>query len=382
MKTVSIISDGIQDLETQMLDYLKQGNHPTLAIVFCSPTNNLDALSRLFDTYDIDVLGCTSAGEIRDEEIAEDSISCLLMDVSKDSYRLFMVQNLPNGQAGTEGVVPMGQRIRLQTDAAFKNPAMIVCSAGVLNDGEKIVEGLKTEREIPIFGGLAGDNFQMKDTFIFTRTIQSNNALAAIAFDNDKIELTGSAISGWESLGGTHTVTKAQDNVIYTINQEPALDFFIRFFGEEDGTDLTGQSISNISAQYPFQMMRGEGYSVLRCPLISDEANRSLTMVSAMKEGDKFRFSISPGVEVVNKTIEEFKKSPLAKSEADALIMFSCVGRRAALGPFLEDEIGGLYNIWEKPMIGFLTYGEIGNLKNGVCEFHNETCSLVLIKEK
>jgi hypothetical protein len=375
MKTVSIISDDIQGLETQMLDYLKQGNHPTLAVVFCSPDNNLDALSRLFDTYDIDVLGCTSAGEIHDEEIAEDSISCMLMDVSKESYRLFMTQN-------TEGVVQMGQRIRLQADAAFKNPAMIVCSAGVFNDGEKIVEGLKTEREIPIFGGLAADNFQMKETSIFTRAGQSNNGIAAIVFDNDKIELTGSAISGWESLGGTHTVTKAQDNVIYTINQEPALDFFIRFFGEEDGTDLTGQSISNISAQYPFQMMRGDDYSVLRCPLVSDESARSLTMVSGMKEGDKFRFSISPGIEVVNKTIEEFKKSPLAQNKADALIMFSCVGRRAALGPFLDDEISGLYNLWEKPMIGFLTYGEIGNLKNGVCEFHNETCSLVLIKEK
>jgi hypothetical protein len=375
MKTISIISDNIQDLETQMLDYLKQGNQPTLAIVFCSLDNNLDALSRLFDTYDIDVLGCTSSGEIRDEEIAEDSISCMLMDVSKESYRLFMVPN-------TEGVVATGQRIRLQTDAAFKNPAMIVCSAGVFNDGEKIVEGLKTEREIPIFGGLAGDNFQMKETFIFTRMGQSNNGIAAIAFDNDKIELTGSAISGWESLGSTHTVTKAQENVIYTINQEPALDFFIRFFGEEDGVDLAGQNISNISAQYPFQMMRGENYSVLRCPLVSDEATRSLTMGSGMKEGDKFRFSISPGVEVVEKTIEEFKKSPLAKNEADAVIMFSCIGRRAALGPFLDDEVGGLYNIWKKPMIGFLTYGEIGNLKNGVCEFHNETCSLVLIKEK
>jgi hypothetical protein len=381
MKTVSIISDNIQDLETQMLDYLKQGNQPTLAVVFCSPDNNLDALSRLFDTYNIDVLGCTSSGEIRDEALETDAISCLMMDVSKESYRLFMTSNLPNGQAGTEGVVQMGQRIRLQADAAFKNPAMVVCSAGVFNDGEKVVEGLKTEREIPIFGGLAGDNLQMKDTYIFTRTQQSNNAIAAIVFDNDKIELSGSAISGWESLGSTHTVTKAQDNVIFTINQEPALDFFIRFFGEE-GTDLKGQSISNISAQYPFQMIRDEDYSVLRCPMISDETTRSLTMISSMKAGDQFRFSISPGVEVVNKTIEEFSQSPLAITDADALIMFSCIGRRAALGPFLEDEISGLYNIWEKPMIGFLTYGEIGNLKNGVCEFHNETCSLVLIKEK
>ena len=34
------------------------------------------------------------------------------------------------------------------------------------------------------------------------------------------------------------------------------------------------------------------------------------------------------------------------------------------------------------PMIGFFSYGEIGNVKGGACDFHNETCSLVLLKER
>jgi hypothetical protein len=33
-------------------------------------------------------------------------------------------------------------------------------------------------------------------------------------------------------------------------------------------------------------------------------------------------------------------------------------------------------------MVGFLSYGEIGNVANGICDFHNETCSLITIKEK
>ena len=92
--------------------------------------------------------------------------------------------------------------------------------------------------------------------------------------------------------------------------------------------------------------------------------------------------SISPGVEVIDQTIAELTDFLHDTTDADALILFSCKGRHAALGPFLADEIEGIYNHWQKPMIGFLSYGEIGNVRNGVCEFHNETCSLLAIKEK
>jgi hypothetical protein len=85
---------------------------------------------------------------------------------------------------------------------------------------------------------------------------------------------------------------------------------------------------------------------------------------------------------VVEDTIQDFAWLSEKQPNADALLMFSCQGRYAALGPFLEDEIEGVYEHWKKPMIGFLSYGEIGSFKNGVCEFHNETCSLVLIKER
>ena len=48
-------------------------------------------------------------------------------------------------------------------------------------------------------------------------------------FTPDKIEIKGLATSGWKPLGTYHTVTKAEGNVIHTINNVPALDFFIRF---------------------------------------------------------------------------------------------------------------------------------------------------------
>ncbi len=379
MTSISFVSFDIATLETRLLAELKSGFRPTLAVIFCSPQLPFRDIGNLFDTYNIDLLGCTTAGEIVDSELHEAAISCLLLDVNRADYKLIFTEN-------TEGVFETGQKMRHEADAAFKNPALIVMTAGILNDGDEIVRGLKSAnipREIPLFGGLAGDDLNVVNTYIFTRNITTHDGMVAVVFDNDKIEIKGIATSGWQPLGTSHTVTKAQGNLIYTINNEPALDFFIRFFGFHDNADVKGKQISTISAQYPLQIVRGnDDYSVLRSPIKGDEETRSLMLVGGIKEGDRFRFSISPGVEVIDQTIAELKDFLHDTMDADALILFSCKGRHAALGPFLDDEIQGIYNHWQKPMIGFLTYGEIGNVRNGICEFHNETCSLLAIKER
>ena len=377
MKVESFFSFDTIVLESKLIDFFKNGFRPTLGFVFCSPLQDFKEIGCIFDRFGIDLLGCTTAGEIVNDTMHESSISVMLLDMNKAHYRPIFVNN-------TEGVIQTGQAIRHFADTAFENPAIIACSGGVLNDGEQIVAGLTnfSNREIPIFGGLAGDDLMIQNTFVFNQKEATNNGMNAIVFNADKVDIQGLATSGWKPLGTYHTVTKAEGNVIHTINDVPALDFFIRFFGEYENANVQDKPISTISAQYPFQIKRSDDYSVLRSPILGDEELRTLTLVGSIKQGDQFRFSISPGIEVIETTVAEFVEFAEKMPEADALLLFSCKGRHAALGPFIDDEIKGIYDSWQKPMIGFLSYGEIGNVKNGVCEFHNETCSLVIIKEK
>jgi hypothetical protein len=366
------------ELLTQQLDAKSDYQfEPTLALVFCSPNFDLSAISTAFAQRNIDLLGCTTAGEINNDVLTENTISVMLLDVSQKYFKL-------NLQKNESGITKASQQLRAFADQSFEKPAMIVVTSGVLNDGEAIVEGLKMgrDREIPIFGGLSGDDLRIIETSIFTHETICPDGVAAIIFNNEKVEITGLATSGWQTLGAENTVTKAEGNVIHTINNEPALDYFIRFFGSHDDANVKNKPISSISAQYPFQVIREDGYAVLRSPILGDYETGSLRLVGKIKEGDRFRFSISPGVEVIEKTVEEFDQFSQKMPETDALILFSCKGRHAALGPFLDDEVKGIYDKWQKPMTGFLSYGEIGHVGNGVCEFHNETCSLVLIREK
>ncbi len=378
MQSKSLQISSVADLQVELPKIITKDFQPTIVIVFSSVKHDLAKIGSVLSTFNIQVLGCTTAGEICNKNIYNNSISMLFMDMKKEYYRVHYVET------GDRTIFQTAHEVGRTAIATFKNPAIILLSGGVAIDAEQIMDGVKNalQREIPMYGGLAGDDLKFAATYVFTTDKITDNGLVALIIDNDKISVEGQATSGWEPVGAVNTITKARGNVVYSINDEPALDVFIRYFGLFDNSSAEEDQLSSLSGQYPLQIMREDGYNVLRAPLIGNEEEGTLTLGGTVKEGDKFRFSISPGFEVIDQTIDEFRALNQLIPQADALILFSCMGRYAAFGPLLDDEIEGIYSHWNTPMIGFMTYGEIGNTKSGACEFHNETCALVVLKEK
>ncbi len=355
---------------------------PTLAIAFGSVDCDLDSLRKLFRQRSIDLLGASTAGEICDELVLDKSVAVLLMDLDRTAYRSWF---RPCGQQSTYQVARAGGTYARET---FAHPAVIVLSGGLTVDAERIVSGLKDGlgTAVPIFGGLAGDDLQMQRTFVFNQHDTTHHGLALLVIDTDRVEVRGMAESGWQAVGAVNTVTQATGNVLQQINGEPALDVFLRYFGFFDNRVQCGDletMLSTISAQYPLQILREGAEAILRSPLLGNEEDRSLLLAGGIREGDRFRFSISPGFEVVDETIQRFSDfKSHDPTPAEALLLFNCKGRHAALGPLIQNEVQGLYREWKAPLIGFFTYGEIGPTQHGACEFHNETCCLVALREK
>jgi hypothetical protein len=135
-------------------------------------------------------------------------------------------------------------------------------------------------------------------------------------------------------------------------------------------------------AQYPLQLQKENGNVVLRSPLMVDIDKRALIFAGGIPQGSKVQFSVPPGFDLIDKTAERASTLKDIIPDPDAVILFSCKARHLALGPIMEDEAGKVRSIWNKPLIGFFTYGEIGTAKDSVCDFHNATCSMVLLEEK
>ena len=352
----------ISELAVSLQGCIGDDFQPTLAIVFSSPTLDVSQLSNAFQQFKIDVFGCTTAGEITNNEISEKSASIMLLDIDKKYFKLHIAK-----ASSDKSTFDVSKEGALFAKEQFVNPALLVLSGGVAIDAEQIVYGIKSvlPDEMPLFGGLAGDELALSRTIAFTHDDFTDIGNVTLVLDADKVQVEGLATSGWETLGATNVITKSEGNVVYTINDEPALDVFIKYFGFYDNTGSDGELISTISAQYPLQILRDNAEPILRSPLIGNEEDGSLVLAGGVKQGDKFKFSISPGFEVIDKTIEQFGEFKEGTPKADAMILFSCKGRHTASGPLVEEEIEGINHFWKAPMVGYFSYGEIGNTKQG-----------------
>jgi hypothetical protein len=375
MNAKNIFGENMDEIKSNFSQATSDGFMPTVAIVFCSIAQNRKELTDFFNEKNVDVFGSTTAGEIIDSEVMEQSTVIMLLDIKKEHYKIF--------HEASADTFKISSNLALFAQSSFINPSVVVVSSGLTIDAEQIIKGFHSvDKDIPLYGGLAGDDLTMKNSFVFSNDYESPTGLIALVFDNDKINVQGIATSGWDNIGIEKTITKSVGNVVYTIDNEPAVDVFVKFFQFTESVDNTAEIIAQNFAQYPLQLTKENGNTVLRAPLMVNIESRALIFAGGIPEGSKVKFSVQPGFDLIEKTTKRVSVLKTSIPEADALIMFSCKARHMALGPMTGDEAGMIRSLWDKPLIGFFTYGEIGTAKDSTCDFHNETCSMVILKEK
>jgi len=374
MKNTSFVVDSIQDFQKSMDAALSGNFKPTLGIIFASVKLDIPELAKILNQYPIDFLACSSCGEILSQpgshSVFEGSCVVTLIDMPADYFRIRMLER--ENRTSFE----LGRDLGIMGKSDFENPAYIVVCSSLNTDGEQLVNGLLESASVlsPIFGGLAGDDSLFQLTYVFSRDFCSTDGAIALVLDNSKLEVEGIATSGWIGLGAEKTVTKADGNIVYTIENEKALDFYIKYMGVDE------KELPEIGVEYPMLVLRDDGSSVLRAVMMVDREKRSLIFAGSVPQGSKVKFSSSPGFEVVDFVKKDINQFFAQNKSADILLLFSCMARHMAVGPMVEDEIVEAATLWKLPVTGFFTYGEIGRNLKGSCDFHNETYTLVTIK--
>lgn len=379
MKAKSIKGNSVDEIKAELEKAITDDFSPSLAIVFLSIKQDREAVCHLLEERNIQIFGATTAGEFIDGEIGHESIAIMLLNINPENFRLMEIET---GDRKTREIAKMIGEKGLKE---FNNPAFIVASGGISTDGEMIVKGIEdvVGHDAIIFGGLAGDDFTMTGTYVFTNKNYNINGLVVIVLDADKVNVAGLATSGWQPVGTMRTITKSEGNVVYTIDDQPALDVVIKYMGVNKNLDEWKDVIMNVGSEFPMQLQREDAEPVIRAPLFANKEDRSLVCAGSVPQGSKVRFSLPPDYNVIEKVIEECREIKEKElPEAEAMIMFSCKARHLSLGPMVSDEIDQVKDVWDAPMAGFFSYGEMGKASKGKHEFHNNTCSLVVISEK
>ena len=379
MRAVTLKGKSTETISNEIEKTITEDFQPTLAIVFISIKQDWKAVSELLDKRDITVFGATTAGEFIDGDIEEGSIAMMLMDLSPEHFRVHFLET------GEHTTSENAKQIGAVGKNTFTNPAFIIASGWLHIDGEKIIEGIIEGfgKEVTVFGGMAGDDLAMDGPLVFTNNESAVNGLLALIIDEDHIEINGIATCGWKPIGTTKTVTKSEGNIVYTIDDKPALDMVMKYLGLDIDLDSGNDVLTNIGAYYPLQLERENVTPVMRTAMWGNKEDRSLICAGTVPQGAQVRFSLPPDFDAIEQVIEECKEvKDERQPEADALMMFSCISRHLSFGILMTEEIEQVQQVWDAPMVGFFSYGEFGKSKTGKHEFHNNTCCVVALKEK
>lgn len=386
MKAKSIKGSSTEEIRSALQLSMADGFIPTLAIVFISVKQDRNAVCEVLNKAGIDIIGATSAGEFTDNHHSDGEIAMLLLDIKKEHYSILFSE--------TKGkkVEDASREAADKALSIFINPAFILCSTsfaenGWLYDGANLVHCIREAAggQVLVFGAMSGDDGMLKSTYVFTAKQSTDEGFVLLVLDHDKIELHGMAVSGWKPAGRIRTVTKSEGEWIYTIDDQPALDMYLRYLGQSLHTVENTEKISiseEIGFHYPFLAMDA-GEPFLRTPIEVNKEKNAIRMDKAIPQGKHLQFALPPDFDIVETVLDNatsLKKEK--KTEADALLIFSCLGRRIVLGPMVEQENEGLQKIWNVPMAGFYTYGEYGIDPDSDYLFHSTTCSWVALKEK
>lgn len=378
MKVKSIKGSSAEEIKSALEQSMFDGFKPTLALVFLSAMNEIEAISSLLDNEGIAIFGATTSAEFTEQDAENKGIAVLLLDINPAYFKIVLKDN-EEGE-GYETGCHIGETGKM----TFANPAFIISSANYKIHGAKIIQGMveKAGADVTIVGGKAGEIINMEGK-VFTNTQSSDNAVISLILDQDKITLKGMAASGWKPAGTEKKITRCIGSWIYTIDDQPAFDIVKKFLGTDILEDKNKEGIVKLNIIYPLQLYRQGGSPYMLPVLFANTEDHSVMLAEAVPEGSLFRFSMPPDFDVIDMVIKsslEVKEKEMPA--ADALVIFSCIGRLGSLGPMASKEVEGLAETWNSPMIGLYSLGEFGRVANGNTEFHGTTVSWVALKEK
>lgn len=379
MKAKSIKGKSITDLKSALAESITVDFKPTLAIVFSSVSQDLKGICDVMDAEGLAIFGCTTCGEFIDEKTESGTWVMLLMDLDPEYFQILLEEYPDKNYRET------AQTIARKMGVSIESPAFLIGVSHLETNGEEILNGFEDVfgQEANLFGGLAGDDYILKETFVFTNGKISNCGMVCLALDQSKVEVQGIATCGWKAVGTEKTVTKSEGNHIYTIDGVPVLDITAKYGGLENVSPDNERLFVDLTCNLPLQLQREKGDPVMRGGMVVDWTDRSYYTNGTVPQGSKVRFSVPPDWDVMEKVVkgvEQLKNGRMP--DADAVVVFSCGGRSLSFGPMMNAELEGVKQVWNVPMAGMFSYGELGRATGGNLELLNLTTCCVALKEK
>ncbi|MBN3908639.1 MAG: FIST C-terminal domain-containing protein [Nostoc sp. NMS1] len=314
----------------------------------------------------IELIGGTTDGEISSVlEFQQDSITLMLFCSDEVEIHAGVGRKVSgNPIAVTKQAVEQAKAKSTTTlRLCLTHPESLTIS------GVSILHGLKLAlgQNVPIFGGLAGDQSRYQNTYQFFKTEVLSDSVPVLLFSGPILFSHGVA-SGWHPIGQISQVSKVDKNIVYEIDGKPALDFYHHYLGSLPP-----------SIEYPLAVFDQNGDNFyIRAPIAYNQESGSITFFADIPNQAVIQIAEAGYEDILAASKASFMNAldNYPGVEPSAVLFFSCVARRQILGTRAKEEYQNtkLCLTYHLPGCGFYSYGEIAPIDRiSQTQFHNET---------
>jgi len=316
------------------------------------------------------VTGCSSAGEIHGARISDDTLSVVVVRFDKTHVRL---ARATLGADSTDAGASLAREL-----AAPDLRAVLVFSDGLAVNGTALLRGIHSVvgRDVIVTGGLAADGDRFQHTWVFHEGGPVEGSVVAVGLYGDAVGVSHGSRGGWDVFGPERIVTRAEQNVLYELDGEPALDLYKKYLGDR------AAGLPSTALLFPLALRTTAGV-VVRTILGVDEATQSMTFAGDVPKDSVVQLMRANFDRLIDGAADAGRDAVAPRSPSVALAV-SCVGRRIVLGERTEEEVEGAFESVPDGdvLVGFYSYGEISPLATGECGvLHNQTMTLTRLWE-
>ena len=326
------------------------------------------------------LLGCSTGGQFCGAEVSDEEIFAVAIRFDATPTRLVAHEVCDIEQSLAAGAA-VGRAL-IADDLA----GIFVLADGLRVNGARLVAGISSiiGPDIPLTGGLAGDGADFAETLVGAGSAPRPGMVGAVGFYGDAIRIGHGSAGGWDPFGPRRRVTCSQDNVLLTLDGQPALDLYERYLGEDDAKGLPGTALL-----FPLVIQDPERpeHEVVRTIVGIDRDRRALIFAGDVPVGwmarlmrGNFDHLAAGAAEAARQASYGFAGAPAGD---EISVMVSCIGRRLLMGQRVTEELEAAQRqMRPATQIGFFSYGEISpHAASGCCELHNQTMTVTALSE-
>jgi hypothetical protein len=321
--------------------------------------------------------GCSAEGTINGDDADESNFSVVVTVIS--SEELQWTNGLAKGLGADSRAV--GQRVAqdLLPHLSSDTIGLFVFPDGLIDYLDDFFAGLEgnlpSEQFLPLWGGGAGNNFNLEEpTYQYCDDKVVSNGVA-FALPSGRAQASWAISHGMVPMGGERNVTRSQGNVIYEIDGKPAIEVLKEYLPEHALIEDHDWMPYAISLALVFEVpsyMKDEEYVVRGVPAVR-MADGSITVQTEVQDGTSIWFS-SRDKEKISTRFDQMAgqiKEQLGDEKPKLVFQFECLTRGKLM--FREQERQEILRRFRQsvdpdvPWAGFYTIGEIGPV-----EKHND----------